>query len=267
MVAAAKPIHDHEHDHEHDHARERRMAWAKTAILIGLGLYFAYNIISGNLSNYINLRFGWLSYVAAALFFLLGGFSAYTLLRSRGEHAHDHEHGDHLHSAPSWGMIAVVAAPLVLGTLVPSRPLGAEAVGGIALNAAASQVSTGSVTMFTINPENRNVLDWLRVFNQTDDYGTLNNQPVDIIGFVYREPDFGADQFMTARFTISCCVADANAIGLPVVWADTASLPQGEWVHVRGMMQEGEFRGEPTALVHANSVEIIEAPQNPYLYP
>ncbi len=264
MTAAAGHAHE-QHDHDHEHARERRMAWAKMAILLGLGLYFTFIILSGNLSNYINLRFGWLSYVAAGLFFLLGGFSLYTLLRSRGEHKHAHD--DHLHSAPSWGVIAIVAIPLVLGTLVPSQPLGVEAVSSIDLNAAASQVSTGNATLFTINPENRNVLDWLRVFNQTDDYSTLDNQPVDISGFVYNEPDFGDDQFMTARFTISCCVADANAIGLPVVWADTDLLPQGEWVRVRGTMQTGEFRGETTALVYADSVEIIEAPQNPYLYP
>ncbi|MBE2182630.1 MAG: TIGR03943 family protein [Anaerolineae bacterium] len=264
MTAVAEHVHDHEH---HDHARERRMAWAKTAILIGLGLYFVYNIVSGNLSNYINLRFGWLSYVAAGLFFLMGGFSAYTLIRSRGQHTHAHDHDNHLHPAPSWGMIAIVALPLVLGTLVPSQPLGVEAVSAIDLNAAASQVSNGDATMFTISPENRNVLDWLRVFNQTDDYSTLNNLPVDVIGFVYSEPDFGADQFMTARFTISCCVADANAIGLPVVWANAAALPQGEWVHVRGHMQAGEFRGETTPIVHAETVEVIESPQNPYLYP
>ena len=43
--------------------------------MIGLGMYFVYNIASGNIPNYVNARFAWLSYVAAALFLLIGGFS------------------------------------------------------------------------------------------------------------------------------------------------------------------------------------------------
>jgi Predicted membrane protein len=106
--------HDHDHDHEHDHRRETIYAWARAALLIGLGLYFVYNIVSGNLANYINARFAWLSVVAAALFLLLGAAAVYRLLRHGHSHDdahHDHDH-DHDHGAFSWGVIAVVAVPL-----------------------------------------------------------------------------------------------------------------------------------------------------------
>ena len=61
--------------------------WLKTAILLGLGLYFIYNLLSGNLTNYINARFAWLSWVAAPLFLLLGALSAYSLLTRRDDDA------------------------------------------------------------------------------------------------------------------------------------------------------------------------------------
>ncbi len=77
-------IHDEHHDHDHDHRTETIQLWIKTALLFGLGIYFAYNIASGNLSNYINARFAWLSYVASALFLLIGLFSAIHLLRDHG---------------------------------------------------------------------------------------------------------------------------------------------------------------------------------------
>ena len=260
--------HTHEHhaqDHDHNHADERLMGWLKTALLLGLGVYFVYNIVTGNLTNYINVRFAWLSYVAAGLFLLIGGYSAYHMLRHHsGEH--DHEHHDHTHASISWGTLAVLAVPLLLGTLLPSRPLGAEAVDGdLGLTSAAA--TAGSTTTFSINPQDRNVLDWLRVFNSTDDYSELNGQPADVIGFVYSEPTFGEHHFMVARFTISCCVADASAIGVPTYWADTEALQQGQWVRVQGTMQVGDFRGDSLPILQASSIEVVEQPDHPYLYP
>ena len=246
--------------HTHDnHANENVQGWLKTGLLLGLGLYFVYNIVSGNLTNYINVRFAWLSYVAAVLLLLIGGYSAYHMLRhhSGGEHHHEH-------AQMSWGTLLVIAIPLVLGTLIPSRPLGVEAIDG---NVSFTSAATTTTTTFTINPQGRNVLDWLRVFNATEDYNEINGQPADVIGFVYVEPTFGEDQFMVARFTISCCVADASAIGLPTYWEDMETLEQGQWVRVQGTMQVGEFRDDTLPILQATSVEIVEQPEHPYLYP
>ncbi len=66
--------------------KELIQLWIKAALLFGLGIYFVYNIASGNIPNYVNARFAWLSYVAAALFLLIGVFSAIHLLR---DHGHD----------------------------------------------------------------------------------------------------------------------------------------------------------------------------------
>ena len=55
--------------------------WAKTAVLVGLALYFIYNIFSGNLTNYINVRFAWLAYVAVLIFIALAVANIYELFR------------------------------------------------------------------------------------------------------------------------------------------------------------------------------------------
>jgi uncharacterized repeat protein (TIGR03943 family) len=239
------------------------VGWLKAALLLGLGLYFVYNIITGNLTNYINERFAWLSYIAAGLFLLIGGYSAYHMLRHHGGGEHHQE--EHNHAPMSWGALLIVSVPLLLGALVPSRPLGAEAVeGDLGLTSAAATTTT---TTFSINPQDRNVLDWLRVFNATEDYSELNGQPADVIGFVYTEPTFGDNQFMVARFTISCCVADASAIGLPTYWAEADTLEQGQWVRVQGTMQVGQFRDDSIPILQASSVEVVNQPEHPYLYP
>ncbi len=251
----------HDHEHDHDHRREVIAEIVKTGLLIGLGLYFVVNIVSGNLTNYINVRFSWLSYVAAVLFLLIGGFSALNLLNQRrAEHDHHHDH-DHDHGAISWATLIVIAVPLVLGTLIPSRPLGAESVDG---NVSITAASVDNMVL-SIEPSKRNVLDWLRVFNATEDYATLNGQPADVIGFVYVEPTFGENQFMVARFTVSCCVADASAIGIPVQWPE--AVEQGQWVRVTGVMETGDFRGDAAPILHAQAVEVVEQPEHPYLYP
>jgi putative membrane protein len=95
----------------------------------------------------------------------------------------------------------------------------------------------------------------------------VTGQPADITGFVYREPSFDENQFMVARFTVSCCVADASAIGIVVVDDAAADLRTDAWVRVQGTMQVGDVRGERAPVLHASAIEQIEQPAHPYLYP
>lgn len=253
----ADPLHDH--DHGHDDRWERAQSWIKAALLSGLSLYFLYNILSGSLTNYINERFAWLSWVAVLLFAILGAGALWEALR--GGHAH-HNH-DHSH-AVSWPVLGIIAVPLVLGTLVPSRPLGSAAIdGSISLTAA----SVTTATTFTTDPLKWNILDWLRTFNATDDLSTLNGRQANVIGFVYTEPTFPENMLMVARFTVSCCVADASAIGLPVYWEGAADLKADTWIQVEGTFEVGAFRNDTVPILKASRVQVVEQPEHPYLYP
>jgi putative membrane protein len=235
-------------------------AWLQVVILGGMGAYFGYNVISGNVTNYINARFVWLSAMAAMVFLLLAIFSAYRLLRREGTIHYNFSEPEPV----TWAVLVTVALPLVFGTMVPSQPLGASAVqGGLTTNAVLDTNETG----FTVAPENRNILDWLREFNRVDDYAAFNGQRADIIGFVYREPDFAPNEFMVARFTVSCCVADASAIGMPVYYRDAPTLETGEWVHVQGTVAAGMLGGDVLPIVQAETLEVIPVPEHPYLYP
>jgi len=46
--------------------------WAKVIVLLGLAVYFTYVVLTGNITNYVNERFAWLSYVAIVIYLLLG---------------------------------------------------------------------------------------------------------------------------------------------------------------------------------------------------
>ena len=243
--------------HHHHHPSARRIdgiAWAKTLILLGMGIYLAFLIISGNLTNYINLRFAWLAYVGTAIFVLLALVNVYISLKpGKG----------HQHYQISWDMLMIVAFPLLLAVLIPSRSLGIEAInGGISL----SPVVVGSPAAFRRSPLDRNILDWLREFNRAS-AASFNGQQVDVTGFVYREPTFAQDQFMISRFTMSCCVADAYPIGMPVNSAAASEFSAGDWVRVTGELNAASFDREFMPVIIASELEAVDEPAQPYLYP
>ncbi len=234
-------------------------AWAKVIVLFGLGFYFTTNIINGNLTNYVNVRFAWLSYVAVAILFLLGFAALYGIWR--GDKTQTVNVGHQLNV--SWGVIAISALPLLFGTLIPSQPLGAEAIRG---NISMSAANFNTATAFQREPVERNVLEWVRVFNQ-DVPAAFDGEPADVIGFIYREPDYAPDHFVVARFTMSCCVADASAIGVAVYFDGADDIADGEWVRVSGDFLAGTFRGTATPILQATVVDIVDQPEHPYLYP
>jgi len=241
--------------------RADRREWLKTFILLAMGVYFIVLIVTGNLTNYINLRFAWLSHVAAGILLLLGAWSVWRLIRNQPLFV---AAGDNTHIPLSWGAIGVLAIPLLLATFVPSQPLGVEAIsGGISVEPIGGASAEAG---YIVPPEERNVLQWLREFNNADNPAEMNGQPVDIIAFVYREPDMQETQFMAARFTMSCCVADAFAIGMPVEYANAADFETGAWVRIQGTLQAGSFQGEQLPIIVPESVEPVEEPRNPYLY-
>lgn len=234
-------------------------AWAKVIVLVGMGVYFTVNIISGNLTNYVNERFAWLSYVAVAIFLLLGIAVLIGIWRGDKKQTVDVGHTLNI----SWGVIAICGLPLLFGTLIPSQPLGAAAVRG---NISLSAANFNTATAFERDPLERNVLEWVRVFNQ-DVPAAFDGEPADVIGFIYREPDYAPDHFVVARFTMSCCVADASAIGMAVYFDGADDIADGEWVRVSGDFLAGTFRGTATPILQATVVDIVDQPEHPYLYP
>lgn len=235
----------------------------KALILILMAIFFADKLISGKLLYYIGPRFSWLSLVAVALFIILAG--SYQLVgKPHDDDAHDHE--DHTHSKAPIGPLLITALPLILGTIIPPSPLGANAVAARSPANSAAVVGSSEQAL-TIVPTERNVLDWVRAMNVDPDPGALNGEEADVIGFVYRDGRFGNDQFLLARFTLTCCVADAMAIGLVVQSPEAEQLTADSWVRVQGAFIEGKADGKPTPVLVAEDITPVQQPEQPYLYP
>jgi uncharacterized repeat protein (TIGR03943 family) len=243
-------------------------------LLAALGLFFLEKIWNGSLYWYINQRFMFLTALAGAGLLALASLTLPTRQKTNDpapdhDHVHDPDHPhDHAHSAVSWGGLTIVAIPLLLGALIPAKPLGSAAVANKGINETAPLAGGDSKPMqLEMASTERNVLDWVRAFNYADDATVYSGQAADVVGFVYHDGRLGADQFLASRFAVACCSADATAVGLVVQWPEAAKLADNGWVRVRGAMGVTTFAGRSTPLLTADSVEGVEAPAQPYLYP
>lgn len=243
-------------------------------ILAALGAFLLYKIWSGTLYWYINQRFAFLT-LLASLGLLAMAQVSFTALRQKREADHDHEHDPHDHEhdhpagrLPVWPLV-IVALPILIGLIIPAKPLGATAVANRGVNTSAPLVASGSTRATTLDmaPEERNVLDWVRAFNYSSDPQTFVGQPADVIGFVYHDRRLTGTQFLTGRFAVSCCVADAMAIGVVTEWRDSTALADNSWVRVRGTIKVAQVEGKPIPLIIAKSVEPTPTPELPYLFP
>jgi uncharacterized repeat protein (TIGR03943 family) len=258
-------------------------------VLAGLGIFLLQKIWSGTLYWYISNRFMLLTLLAAILFLAL---AQSVLPKRKPESAAEGNPksidfgpttgvvGVHIHddgrAAPVWGLV-VVALPVILGLLVPAKPLGAAAIANKGINTTAPLVAAGNQTLrLDIAPEERNILDWIRALNYSPNPAALNGQPpiepfggqpANVIGFVYQDSRLGDDEFLVGRFTLNCCVADALAIGMVVKWPEARTLPANSWVRVTGPVDAVELAGQRIPRITAESVETVPEPSQPYLYP
>jgi uncharacterized repeat protein (TIGR03943 family) len=248
----------------------------KTLVLVGLGAMLLMKISSGTLTFYINERFAWLTFVALLL---LIGFAGMLLMRLwenrslpwfRTRVRAGDEPVDRLTQRPnglSWSGIALIAIPVILGLVVPARPLGASAVGSQSMGSTTAVRPGNTVTLQRAASGPKNILDWLHDFALNSDPSAYIGQSVDLVGFVYKDPRDAADQFWVSRFAITCCVADASAVGLLVKTDQAGALKVDSWVHVTGKFNVGDFAGQQMPIIIPDKIEPTSQPDSPYLYP
>lgn len=253
----------------------------KALLLLALALFLYTRLAGGTLFFYINQRF--MAYTMLAIVGLVFVAISYRPVGRRQQptdehdHEHDHGHDHHDHGAHgghdhrlTWAGVTLVLLPIVLGVVVPPQPLGAAAISNREVNVTSSGSALPAAVRAAAdkNAVDKHQLDWLNTFagsaHPAEDFA---GQPVDVVGFVFRDERFAADQFMVTRFVVSCCVADANVAGMVVQWPETAALTADQWVRVRGVLAPGQLGERTLPVVVADAITPAEAPQQPYLYP
>lgn len=236
-------------------------------ILLGLCIFFASKAANGQLTWYINVRFIPLTLFGIVFLAILAQTVFAEVRRSRQQdkdEEHDHHH-EHEHSSTG---LWIMLIPLLIGILIPPRPLDSSAFTSKGLNTNAPLVSAdSSAQLFETESEERNILDWLKLFNYNDDVAQFTDQKASVIGFVYFDESLGENQFYISRFVVSCCAADGFAIAIPVQWAELATLEQDSWVQVKGTIEPIVINDRNVPLLIADSIQSVPIPEQPYLFP
>mgnify|MGYP002713067449 CR=1 FL=1 len=230
----------------------------QSLMLVGLGAFLAVKIVSGSLTLYINQRFVTLTSVGVLLLTIM----VLALLKRIYD---DHTNSEHIHAAPEG--LALLLIPVLMGVLLPARPLDAAAVAskGITVNAPLiSAYADGA--QFEAASTQRNILDWIRIISYESDLSPYLGQQAKVTGFVYYPDGLPQGQFFISRFVVTCCAADGFALGVPVEWNGQV-FEENDWVIVEGPVQVTEWNGEKIPLIIAESVQLTDEPEQPYLIP
>ena len=246
-------------------------------LLMLLGLFIGSRLWSGQITWYINTRFLPLTLLGTVGLLVLAR-ALYVEREQSPDGLHDnalgHAHADGVgepHGPPAgatpWGLL-VFLLPLVIGLVVPHRPLGSEALANRGLSAIAPMRAGGSdqPLQLALAPTERTILDWIRAFNLAEDPSAEEGLPADVVGFAYHDPRLPAGQVLLGRFALTCCVADAMAIGLIVEGDDLGQMVDNAWYRVQGPIYLTSLDGQPIPLIRAEQVQEVPMPEQPYLY-
>lgn len=237
-------------------------------LLFGLCIFFVLKAINGQLTWYINARFIPLT-IFGMIFLGILAQAVFTEIRRSRKHEEEHPEHHHEHDhAPSTVNLWFMLIPLLIGLLIPARPLDSSAFSTKGFNTSAPLISSdSSAQIFETESQERNILQWLKLFNYQDDITEFVGQEASVVGFVYFDDRLGADQFFVSRFVVSCCAADGFAIAMPVRWEKAPELQQDAWVVVRGTIESVDIDGVRTPMIVAEAVEATDIPAQPYLFP
>ena len=215
--------------------------------------FFAYLWLSGKVLLYLGPRTSWV--VTFGAITLSATTVAYSALSS-GDGERGVSRGEALGLASMLAPILVVMmlSNASLGALAASQKLSARGVDldslAEALAKDAAPLTFVEVKAASDSPEEAAKLD------------IRPGQQVSLTGFVMQAADSASGEFHLGRFYITCCVADAIPVWVPIY----PTIAKGEfskdtWLTVNGAIAERNGK----LVVDAEQIERISQPSQPYL--
>jgi len=248
----------------------------------------------------INPSYRWLSLASAAALILVGGA---LLPTQRSEHAHgpevggqhkgagDRDHEEEETASPGELVFqALFLAPVILslcttGSGLSGASLSRRGIHEIRLSEQPGVRSATPVPPAPMPPPGTE-LGPVQALSMADlyDYLLIGASPellgrqVDVIGQHFLDERCGENQFLVTRIVVTCCLADAEVIGLraqsskpfnPSAGGPAARASKsGTWIRVRGKLRRLNDRfGNPALFIDDAAVSEVPAPADILLYP
>ncbi|WP_016949065.1 TIGR03943 family protein [Anabaena sp. PCC 7108] len=168
---------------------------------------------------------------------------------------------------PGWGS-ALLLTSAILGFMITPRVFASQTAldRGVTELIGATRAQPQAFRA-TVRPEERSLIDWVRILNVYPEPDAYTGQKVKVQGFVIHPPELEKDHLILARFVITCCAADVYPAGLPVKVPDNnQQYPADTWLEVEGQMITETVANKRQLTIKANSLKKIPQPKNPYSY-
>jgi putative membrane protein len=163
--------------------------------------------------------------------------------------------------------LVVISIPLLIGLFTPQKPLSTETITTRGMNYTMTYSDNNvSVPSLQLNSSENDELDWLEILTSSNP-AQFEGSEIQLIGFVYHNEEPETNHFMLGRYVVTCCVADAFAVGFNIEWPQSASIADNQWVEITGIIDSIDSNGQKPLHIRAYSVTEIDPLQQPYLYP
>lgn len=216
----------------------------KFALIVMAG-YLLKISMTGELGLLIHPRYFWMTYLSIPIILaLLWGKRCLHL--SRIHHI----------------LLGVLCIGCLLGLVINLQPLSSFAstqeanLGNVSPS---NMLRARRMSNFGVSTDTWEMEDWIAMLSINPEPKNYQDQHVGVTGFYHIDTE-GTP--MVARYTLSCCAADARVAGLYL--SEPLPLEKNTWVHIEGVfqIQEGELR---RAVVDVEFHEVVEAPRTPYI--
>lgn len=157
----------------------------------------------------------------------------------------------------------VLLLPIVIGFSLPPAPLSSSTAEKRGVAISLETPDQKPIFRFATNTDNLDILGWLRALSLDYDVSRYVDKRVKVQGFVSEGPT--QDTFLIARFVVSCCVADARPLGLPVKILGAKPV-SNTWLEIEGTMKEMETVHGQSLVIQPEHISPIPTPVNPYVY-
>jgi uncharacterized repeat protein (TIGR03943 family) len=230
---------------------------ARTVVLVALGALLLAKWRDGALPLYVHPGFAPVLLLTGVVLMALAAVQPLTLLRAPAPEKSSDNHG-----ISAWAL-ALMLIVVVVGALMPARPLGSAAA-----STQAAELPPSSTLTLTDETESWTLLEWAQALGGGVRRERLAGRRVSVVGFVHRPRDGAASgEVLVTRFVVRCCAADGLAVSLPIRHPDVDSLASDTWIRVDGALRLAHEGDRTAFFVEADRLTVVPTPTTPYLTP
>ncbi|MBE9062725.1 TIGR03943 family protein [cf. Phormidesmis sp. LEGE 11477] len=249
--------------------------WREMLDVLALGVWSAMLFrywFGGKLLLLLHPNYAWLSNSAAIILALLALYRAWQIFRATSASRSASASADSAHVTLLPGNLssAILLTVAIFGLIYTPRAFASQTAvqrgisETLSLTRARPQRFERAAT-----PEERSIIDWIRLVNVYPEPDAYEGESVDVKGFVIHPDNWPDNYLMVSRFVLTCCAADAYPVGLPVKLTDAAARADyavDSWLSVTGQMQTETLDGRRQIAIAPTAIRAVEEPRNPYEY-